>query len=57
MAQTVKNQTTIWTIIITRILAVIWSDFRELMAQYPETIYAIDGVVLIVLRKLTVPNA
>ncbi len=51
-----KRQTTIYTILFTRTLAIFWPSFRDMIRDFPETIYAIDGLMLIVLRKLTVKD-
>jgi hypothetical protein len=48
-----KNYTTVWTILVTRVLMYFSQTFRDLMTTYPDVVYAIDGIVLAVLRKLT----
>lgn len=49
-----KRQTTVLTIVVTRLMAIAWPEFRDLIRDYPETYYAVDGLILVLLRKLTV---
>lgn len=48
-----KEYTTVWTILTTRVLMHFSAEFRELMTTYPDVVYAIDGVILTILKYLT----